>query len=53
MQDFYGTLLQINLGKDAVLRLKEGSVLEDNHCRIQFYGDTDIDILGDDITSEK
>ncbi len=53
LQDFYGTLLQINLGKDAVLRLKEGSVLEDNHCRIQFYGDTDIDILGDDITSEK
>lgn len=34
LQDFYGTLLQINLGKDALLQMKEGSVIEDTRCRI-------------------
>ena len=34
LQDFYGTLLQINLGKDALLQVKEGSVIEDTRCRI-------------------
>ena len=53
LRDFHGTLMQISLGKDAVLRLKEGSVIEDNYCRIQFYGDTNTNILDDDTTSEK
>lgn len=34
LQDFYGTLLQINLGTDALLQVKEGSVIEDTRCRI-------------------
>lgn len=34
LQDFYGTLLQINLGKDALLQVKEGGVIEDTRCRI-------------------
>lgn len=53
LRDFHGTLIQISLGKDAVLRLKEGSAIEDNYCRIQFYGDTNTNILDDDTTSEK
>lgn len=53
IRDFHGTLMQISLGKDAVLRLKEGSAIEDNYCRIQFYGDTNTNILDDDTTSEK
>lgn len=53
LRDFRGTLMQISLGKDAVLRLKEGSAIEDNYCRIQFYGDTNTNILDDDTTSEK
>lgn len=53
LRDFHGTLMQISLGKDAVLRLKEGSAIEDNYCRIQFYGDTNTNILDDDTTSEK
>lgn len=36
LQDFYGTLLQINLGKDSLLQMKEGSVIEDTRCRIYF-----------------
>lgn len=53
LRDFHGTLIQISLGKDAVLRLKEGSAIEDNYCRIQFYGDTNTNVLDDDTTSEK
>lgn len=53
LRDFHGTLIQISLGEDAVLRLKEGSAIEDNYCRIQFYGDTNTNILDDDTTSEK
>lgn len=53
LRDFHGTLMQISLGKDAVLRLKEGSAIEDNYCRIQFYGDTNTNVLDDDTTSEK
>lgn len=53
IRDFHGTLMQISLGKDAVLRLKEGSAIEDNYCRIQFYGDANTNILDDDTTSEK
>lgn len=55
LQDMYGTVLKLVFGKDAVLRLKEGSVIEDTYCRIVVVSERDLEANGysilEDVTS--
>ena len=53
LQDFYGTLLFIIMGKDSVIRMKEGSVLEDNRCRILFNDPANPEFITEDTTTSE
>ena len=55
-QDFYGTVFYIEFGDDALLQLKEGSVIEDTNCRIFLASAENVrisDINASEVTSEQ
>lgn len=55
-QDFYGTVFYIEFGDDALLQMKEGSVIEDTNCRIFFASSESTrvaDINAAEVTSDQ